>query len=83
MGGSGIGVGLVIFAVGAILRFAIYAPNQHANWGTIGVILMIVGAVAFVVGIALEGTRRGRRREQYVRRSDGSVERSVSDSSTL
>jgi len=37
-----IAIGLVLVAVGAVMRFAIYAPNQHANWGTIGLILMIV-----------------------------------------
>lgn len=80
---GGIGLGLLLVAIGAILRFAVYAPNQHANWGTIGVILMIVGGIAFVVGLAVEAPRRYRRREQFVRRSDGSAERVVSDSSTM
>ncbi|MHB1987184.1 MAG: DUF6458 family protein [Acidimicrobiales bacterium] len=80
---AGIGLGLVLVAIGAILRFAVYAPNQHANWGTIGVILMIVGGIAFVVGAIFEAPRRSRRRDTYVRRADGSSERVVSDQSSF
>ncbi len=80
---AGVGLGLILVAVGAILRFAIYAPNQHANWGTIGVILMIVGGVAFVVGLVFETPRRYRRKDTYVRHPDGSAERVVSDQSSF
>lgn len=80
---GGIGTGIVLFAVGAILRFAVYEPNSHFNWGTIGVILMIVGAVAFVVGAIYEYPRRYRRRESYIRRPDGSAERVVDDRTTV
>jgi hypothetical protein len=80
---GGIGVGLLLVAAGAIMRFAIYAPNHHANVGLIGLILMIVGAVAFLVGLAIEAPRRYRREDRYVRRSDGSAERVVRDSSSL
>lgn len=80
---GGVGVGLLLVAVGAVMRFAIYAPNQHANWGLIGVILMIVGGIAFVVGVAFEAPRRYRREDRYVRRSDGSAERVVRDSTSL
>jgi membrane-bound ClpP family serine protease len=80
---AGIGTGLVLFAVGAVLRFAINAPNSHANWGTVGIILMIVGAVAFVIGLIYEAPRRYRRQDTYVRRPDGSAERVVRDQSTL
>lgn len=80
---AGVGLGLVLVAVGAILRFAVYAPSTHANWGTIGVILMIVGVVAFLVGLIFEMPRRYRRRDTYVRRADGSAERVVSDQSTI
>jgi len=78
-----IAIGLVLVAVGAVMRFAIYAPNQHANWGTIGLILMIVGGIAFLVGLAIEAPRRYRREDRYVRRSDGSAERVMRDSSTM
>ena len=44
---SGLVASLMVFAVGAILDFAVTAsPNQHGvNLNTIGVILMIVGVV--------------------------------------
>jgi hypothetical protein len=50
---TGIASSLVIFAVGAILDFAVTAsPYQHGfNIRTVGVILMIVGAVGFVLSI--------------------------------
>ncbi len=80
---AGVGLGLILVAVGAILRFAVYAPNQHANWGTVGIILMIVGAIAFLVGLVFEAPRRYRRKDTYVRRPDGSAERVVSDQSTF
>jgi hypothetical protein len=80
---AGIGLGLVMAAIGAILRFAVYAPNQHANWGTIGVILMIIGGIAFVVGAIFEAPRRYRRQDTYIQRADGSAERVVRDQSTI
>lgn len=44
---SGLVASLMVFAVGAILDFAVTAsPNQHGvNLNTVGVILMIVGVV--------------------------------------
>jgi uncharacterized membrane protein YidH (DUF202 family) len=78
-----VAIGLVLVAVGAVMRFAIYAPNQHANWGTIGIILIIVGGIAFLVGLVIELPRRYRREDRYVRRSDGSAERVTKDSTTL
>jgi hypothetical protein len=55
-----IGASLLLIAVGAILRFAITPQQSHGvNWGTIGVILMVVGAVGVVItGIFLTTRRR-------------------------
>lgn len=47
----GVGVGIVMIAVGAILRFAVSVTTTGFNIHTIGVILMIVGAVALVVSL--------------------------------
>ena len=44
----GIGTSLVVFAVGAILRFAVTVHTTGFNVHTIGVILMIVGVVGLV-----------------------------------
>lgn len=42
---------LVLIAIGAVLRFAITATTSGVNIHTIGVILMIVGAVGFIVSM--------------------------------
>lgn len=58
---------LIVFAVGAILDFAVVvSPYQHGfNIRTVGVILMIIGAVGGVfclVGLAVAGSGWRRRR---------------------
>jgi hypothetical protein len=54
-----IGGSLFLIAIGAILRFAITPQHSHGvNWGTIGVILMIVGAVGALITGALLTVRR-------------------------
>lgn len=54
------GTGLVLLAVGAILRYAVNDEIKDVDLETIGLILMIVGAVAFVIGLvyAFSGRRR-------------------------
>lgn len=47
----GVAVSLIVFAVGAILRFATNIQSSTWNIRTIGDILMIVGAVGFVVAV--------------------------------
>ena len=56
---SGIAASVVVFAVGAILDFAVtVSPYQHGfNIRTVGVILMIVGAVGFVLSLLALGLR--------------------------
>jgi hypothetical protein len=51
---SGLVASLMVFAVGAVLDFAITAsPNQHGvNLNTVGVILMIVGIVGAIASVA-------------------------------
>ena len=44
------GMGLLLIAVGAILRYAVQDEIEAINLETVGLILIIVGAVAFVVG---------------------------------
>jgi hypothetical protein len=44
------GTGLLLFAVGAILRYAVNDEWDAVNLETVGLILMVVGVVAFVVG---------------------------------
>jgi len=44
----GISVGLLLFAAGAILRYAVTASADGVDLHVVGVILMIVGVVAAV-----------------------------------
>jgi Na+/melibiose symporter-like transporter len=66
-----IGASLVLIAIGAIIRFAITPQHSHGvNWGLIGVILMIVGAVGALITIAFMTTRR---RTDVTYRRDGAT----------
>lgn len=53
----GIGISVVLLAVGAVLDFAVtVSPYQHGlNINTVGVILMIVGAVGLILSLMLWG----------------------------
>jgi len=73
---------LIVFAIGAILDFAVtVSPYQHGfNIQTVGVILMIVGGIAGVcclVGMAVVGTGAGgwRRHRTVVEDGQGNVVR--------
>ena len=66
----GIGVSLILIAVGAILKWAVTATVSGVNLQTIGVILMIVGAIGLVLSLMFWSTWGGvggaRRRTTYV-----------------
>lgn len=47
----GIGTSIFLFAVGAILRFAVDIQTEGFNLHTIGVILMIVGGVGALLSL--------------------------------
>lgn len=57
----GIGVSVFLMAVGAIMAWAIEVESAEGfNINTIGVILMIVGAIGLAVALAIfGGGRRG------------------------
>jgi Domain of unknown function (DUF6458) len=62
-----IGASLFLIAAGAILRFAVADSIEGVDLGTIGVILMIVGAIGLVLSLLLLSTARRRvDRETYV-----------------
>ena len=65
----GIGVSVFLLAVGAILAFAIDVSVQGVNLDTVGVILMIVGAIGLLVSLLLMSslTPYGRDRDTVVR----------------
>lgn len=55
----GIGTSLIVIAVGAILRFAVYQHSAGGfNIGIVGDILLIVGILGLIVSIALMLMRR-------------------------
>ncbi len=48
----GIGTGLFLVAVGAILRWAVTVQSSNGfNWHTVGIILMIVGGVGILLSL--------------------------------
>lgn len=53
-----IGAGIALFAIGAILAFAVNVDVEYVNLDMIGYILMIAGAVIFIIGIVLMARRR-------------------------
>ncbi len=55
----GIGVSVFLMALGGILAWGINVENAEGfNINTIGVILMIVGAIGLAVSLAIFGGRR-------------------------
>ena len=56
----GIGSGLFLIAIGAILYFAVNAEVSGIEISTIGLILMVVGIVGLVISLFfLSSSRRG------------------------
>ena len=53
-----IGGSLFLIAVGAILRFAVTAELAGIDLQTVGTILMVVGALGFVLGLIFLVPRR-------------------------
>ncbi|MDE0545583.1 DUF6458 family protein [Microbacterium sp. C7(2022)] len=60
-----IGAGIFLFAVGAILAFAVNVDVEWVNLDMIGYILMGAGAVIFIIGIVL--MMRSRKSETVTR----------------
>jgi hypothetical protein len=73
----GIGVGLFLVAVGAILTFAIEAEAEGIDINTVGVILMIVGGIGLLASMVFWSTWGGQgiRRSTTVSRDGAVVER--------
>ena len=62
----GIGVSLLLLAVGAILNFAVDVQTDGFNLNTIGVILMVVGAIGLLFSLFFWGSWGPNRREERV-----------------
>ena len=65
----GIGVSLLLLAIGAILTFAVEVSADGFNINTIGVILMVVGGIGMLFSLFFWGSMGpGRRDERVVTR---------------
>ena len=58
----GIGTGIFLLALGAVLTFAVDVSVSGISLSTIGVILMIAGAIGLAVALVV----RNRRTEEHV-----------------
>jgi hypothetical protein len=54
----GIGVAVLLIAVGAILTFAVHASVTGISIATVGIILMIAGAIGLIVTLTIFAPRR-------------------------
>ena len=73
----GMGASIALIAVGAILRWAVTTSVSGFNIHTVGLILLLVGALGFLVSVVLWSSvgawypgRRSVRHERVVRRDD-------------
>jgi len=72
----GLGVGLILAAVGAVLAFAVNATVSGVNIHTVGWILLIVGIVGILLSLVFWSSWAGpgyysRRRTAYVDEGPG------------
>ena len=73
----GIGVSIVLIAVGAILTWAVSATVSGIDIHTVGVILMVVGALCAVLSMLFWSSWGGYHRETVVRDAPVQSERIV------
>jgi len=48
----GFGVSLILVAAGAILAWAVNAPNSNVNVHAVGIVLLVVGVVGMLLSLA-------------------------------
>ncbi|MGI8984311.1 MAG: DUF6458 family protein [Acidimicrobiales bacterium] len=73
----GIGVSIVLIAIGAILTFAVDLAVSGLDLATVGVILMVVGAIGLVTSMVIFGRDSAGGRRTVV--TDSYVEDDVAD----
>ncbi|RCV50800.1 DUF6458 family protein [Marinitenerispora sediminis] len=69
----GIGLGIFLVVVGAVLRFGITADVQGIDLAAIGVILMLAGIAVVVLTLILMMLRSGRETEERLPGDDRRV----------
>ena len=65
-----IGASLLLIAVGAILKFAVTKGINGVNVGTVGVILIVVGAIGLLITLVMTTARR---RTDVIHHRDGTT----------
>ena len=76
IGAGGLVVSIIVFAVGAILDWAVTEPYQHGfNVNKVGWILMIVGVIGAVISIIVMVAANTRRRRTVLDDGQGNVVR--------
>lgn len=66
----GIGVSIFLFAIGAILAFAVEANTRGIDLNTVGVILMIVGGIGLLFTLLFWSSWSPYRRQETVIHDD-------------
>lgn len=83
----GVATSIVVFAIGAILRFATTVQSSNFNVHTIGVILMVVGVVGFLASLVFWASWGGfggmRRTRTVYRQPNGTVVEDHQSTSTF
>jgi hypothetical protein len=75
----GIGAGIVLLALGAVLTFAVHVSTSGFNLHTVGIILMLAGALGIVIDLVLLMPRRRRMVTTDRYAADPAVRRTVYD----
>jgi beta-lactamase regulating signal transducer with metallopeptidase domain len=85
--GAGLlGFGIVLVIVGAILEFAVTAQAKGFNVNTVGMILLIVGIVAFLLGLVFMisgGSRRTTITQDVRNTPDGGQQRVLEERDSM
>ncbi|GAA3730627.1 DUF6458 family protein [Salinactinospora qingdaonensis] len=66
----GIGLGIFLVVIGAILKFGITTEVSGLDMGAIGIILMLAGGAVIVLTLLMMLSRPSRRGEDPVHRDD-------------
>jgi uncharacterized membrane protein HdeD (DUF308 family) len=69
-GDMGVGVGVLLLVVGAIIYFALEAEIPFMETSTLGIILMVVGVIAIILALVMN-QQRSRTKHVDERRYEG------------
>lgn len=75
----GIGLGIVLIVIGAILSFAVTTSVAGVNLVMIGYILMAAGALALILAIVLNAQRAHTSHKEVIERREGGRRRGRDD----